>query len=317
MTWDLNPLLRMSENEPKTSSDSMKSDLSLTDRFFTTLVDEIRQNEPAYLHSTFTVAEIYQSLVPYRTHRDQIGVEMNGDYEDALLRLLAGEGEYLEMESDTARERIRLELRSSNPNTGLYREYAAVGVRVNREKAQEVTGPTSDQKADLPSQADAQEELPVSDEELDELVGRTLGAAARETGEALQLGDLLGEDEDEPARPKKEGSTQARVDDPAPEPETTAVTANHSSQALSRAETPTTPEVEERARPSVLEIPDDIQMDEAPSHCPECTHSLPDRDSLCFCPYCGINVFVLPCKECDEILERGWNFCIACGTGVD
>jgi hypothetical protein len=99
--------------------------------FHAALVDEIRAQQPEYMTSPFTVAEIYQNLVPYATHRDRVGVEMNGDYEDALLRLLAGEGGYLMLESEPALRNLREELESFNPNTGLYREFAAVDVRLN------------------------------------------------------------------------------------------------------------------------------------------------------------------------------------------
>jgi len=103
-------------------------------RFYGALVDEIRAQRPDYLTGPFTVAEIYQNLVPYGVHRDRIGVEMNGDYEDALLRLLAGKGSYLILESDTALRNLREELELPNPNTGLYREYAAVEVRLNADR---------------------------------------------------------------------------------------------------------------------------------------------------------------------------------------
>lgn len=101
--------------------------------FHKVLVEEIRTKRPDYLRGPFTVAEIYQDLVPYPTHRDRIGVEMNGDYEDALIRLLAGEGGYLVLESEHALRELRSELQSKNPNTGVYREYAAVDVRLNPE----------------------------------------------------------------------------------------------------------------------------------------------------------------------------------------
>lgn len=101
------------------------------DRFVQVLSDEIEKSAGSPADLQFTVAEIYQRLIPYRTHRDRLGVEMNGDYEDALLRLLAGEGEFLLLESEAARNRIRQELAQSNPNTGIYREFAAVGVRLN------------------------------------------------------------------------------------------------------------------------------------------------------------------------------------------
>jgi hypothetical protein len=100
-------------------------------RFHGALVEEILARRPEYLHAPFTVAEIYQNLVPYGTHRDHIGVEMNGDYEDALLRLLAGDGGYLILESDPALRALKGELDAPSPNTGLYREFAAVDVRLN------------------------------------------------------------------------------------------------------------------------------------------------------------------------------------------
>jgi len=100
-------------------------------RFHRALVEEIRAKRPEYLDGLFTVAEIYQNLVPYGTHRDRLGIEMNGDYEDALLRMLSGEGGYLILESDAALRALREEVEASNPNTGLYREYAAVDVRLD------------------------------------------------------------------------------------------------------------------------------------------------------------------------------------------
>jgi hypothetical protein len=102
------------------------------ERFHRALIEEIQTHRPEYLTGPFTVAEIYQNLVPYGSHRDRIGVEMNGDYEDALLRLLAGEGGYLILESEPALKDLRAELNTPNPNTGLYREYAAVDVRLNQ-----------------------------------------------------------------------------------------------------------------------------------------------------------------------------------------
>ena len=77
-------------------------------RFHRVLLQEISESRPEYLGKPFTVAEIYQNLVPYRSHRDFIGVEMNGDYEDILLRLLAGEGDYLLLDSEVVRREIQI-----------------------------------------------------------------------------------------------------------------------------------------------------------------------------------------------------------------
>ncbi len=124
----------------------MTLDARIVDRFFQVLVEEIRARHPEYLERSFTVAEIYQSLVPYRTHRDRIGVELNGDYEEALLGMLVGDPPYLKLESEPARERIRRELASKNPNTGIFREYAALGVRLSSDRlpdAEEEAGTTT------------------------------------------------------------------------------------------------------------------------------------------------------------------------------
>jgi hypothetical protein len=127
-------------------------------RFHSALLEEILARRPEYLHAPFTVAEIYQNLVPYGTHRDRIGVEMNGDYEDALLRLLAGEGGYLFLESAPALRALREEMASSNPNTGLYREYAAVDVRLNPALLAVARGHSSPAVAD-PSESVSMEDL--------------------------------------------------------------------------------------------------------------------------------------------------------------
>lgn len=129
------------------------------DRFYRVLVEEIRERSPEYLENPFTVAEIYQSLVPYRSHRDRIGIEMNADYEDALLRLLAGEGEYLTIDSRAARQQIREELDSLNPDTGVYRDFAAVEVELNQDMLpdQEADQPASDDGEGHPAETDFRE----------------------------------------------------------------------------------------------------------------------------------------------------------------
>ena len=45
------------------------------ERFHRALIEEIQTQRPEYLTGAFTVAEIYQNLVPYGSHRDRIGVD--------------------------------------------------------------------------------------------------------------------------------------------------------------------------------------------------------------------------------------------------
>ena len=101
-------------------------------RFHRALMEALKERDPEHVGRPFTVAEIYQDLVPYALYREALGVEINGDYEHALLRLLAGEDDLVELESEAALNEIRRELESNNPNTGLYREFAAVDARLNR-----------------------------------------------------------------------------------------------------------------------------------------------------------------------------------------
>lgn len=78
-----------------------------------------------------TVAEVYERLVPYREVRGQLGVELIGDYEHALLRLLAGEGSLLRVESPHARAAIRHEAASDFPSVGVFRQFAESTVAVD------------------------------------------------------------------------------------------------------------------------------------------------------------------------------------------
>jgi len=231
-------------------------------RFHRVLVDALRRRDPEHLSRPFTVAEIYQDLVPYSANREALGVEMNGDYEHALLRLLAGEGDYLEMESEHALREIQEELESVNPNTGLYREFAAVDVRLNPSRvpapgdegvhAQALAEPVSTEDDEVADAAADVDEAGPSDGDFIQNV--PLGAFAS----VIPLDPEMVE----------------------PEPETEAVSRSTS----------------------------------VPDVCRWCRETLPKRDNLNFCPFCGTDVKLVPCVSCGEALEPEWRFCIACGT---
>ncbi len=268
----------------------MRTNVQLVERFHRVLVDEIRKGAPAYLRTSFTVAEIYQSLIPYRTHRDRLGVEMNGDYEDALLRLLGGEGEFLLLESEPARARIRKELQSANPNTGIYREFAAVGVRLNPILIPE---PESGNGRTGSSGEGAKPEQ-TSFEALTEASGAGFEAEGRPAGDAESAPVATGEGVGEATSgPGEEGVRRSAGRAPAAR----AASAPSGAKGKGAAPGATLP-----------------ASDGPPASCPECNLALPDRASLRFCPHCGVNVFLVPCADCGEELERSWRFCLACGT---
>jgi hypothetical protein len=101
------------------------------DRLYRRLADTLRREHSGSLDRPVTVAEIYQHLVPYRAVRSELGFSELAEYEHTLLRLLAGEKDYAQVDIPQARDDFRRELRAPNPLLGLYRDYAAVGVRVN------------------------------------------------------------------------------------------------------------------------------------------------------------------------------------------
>lgn len=99
------------------------------DRMFRRLVQNIRNGYPEYLTHPFEVSELYQNLIPYRHNRREMGLETNEDYEVALCRLLTGERGYLGVDESLAAT-VRRELATSNPNTAIFREFAASRVAI-------------------------------------------------------------------------------------------------------------------------------------------------------------------------------------------
>jgi hypothetical protein len=267
----------------------MLNEQGVIHRFHQTLVREMYARDPQRLGSPFTVAEIYQDLVPYRTHRDKLGVEMNADYEHALLRLLAGEDDLLALESETARKEIREELESPNPNTGLYRDFAAADVRLNLDKldAALLVDPTASGPGEERTMVENRklEEASVEpEEELEEdLDDELLGADAAPSADADLAEDATEEELDS-------GESLHQVSERQPHP---------------------------RARRGVQAPADAPAEDDLPfDNCPWCREKLPQRPGVRFCPFCGSNVRLIPCPACGEELELNWRFCVACGTEV-
>lgn len=264
------------------------------ERLYEVLAEEIRANRPDLLDRSFTVAEIYQELVPYRTHRDRIGVEMNGDYEHALLRLLAGEGGHLRLESEAARRRLREELESVRPDTSIYRNFAACEVRMADEGREEGGGP------DRVGEGSGRGAPRPEDEAL-----RAPGAGAEPVpereGGTPDEGSAAGNGADDAAF--EEARSLFGISDEEPDEEPIRP-----------------PDAEEGEKAEVAaagEAPAGNGADEEdPGPCAWCRELLPARDDLRFCPFCGSRVDLVPCPDCGAEVESDWHFCVACGTEV-
>src|SRR4051812_42137132 len=57
------------------------------ERMYRHLVRTIRTSFPQYLTQPFEVGELYQTILPYRLHRRELGLETNQDYEHTLVDL--------------------------------------------------------------------------------------------------------------------------------------------------------------------------------------------------------------------------------------
>ncbi len=93
------------------------------DRLFLQLIRNLAELDPSRVHGPVEVAELYQKLVPYRTHRTHLGLDTNQDYEMTVLRLLAGERSYALLEPAEARAAIQKEIAGVNPDPGFFKRF--------------------------------------------------------------------------------------------------------------------------------------------------------------------------------------------------
>ena len=114
---------------------------------------------------SLTIADVYLRLIPYRTVRAELEVLEFAAYEHGLLRLLAGEGDFVEVRDARAREEIQRELASVNPLLGIYRDYAdaevvVVGGAAVPAPPPEPVEPLVEPSAELPAEPSDPAELP-------------------------------------------------------------------------------------------------------------------------------------------------------------
>ncbi len=112
------------------------------DRVFHRLVSNIRHRHPEYLTLPFTVQELYETLIPYRHHRRELGIETNQDYEIAVTRLLSGERDYLHADQEM-RDKLQTELKETNIDPGAFREFAGSKVSLAPEALRRIKALTA------------------------------------------------------------------------------------------------------------------------------------------------------------------------------
>ena len=273
------------------------------ERFIEALVQEITDTRPEYLPTPFTVAEIYLNFVPYRSHRALIGVEMNGDYEEALLQMLSGEGDCLLVDSSVARQEMQRELAGPNPNTSLFHEFAAADVRLHPRRVPLDVGRGSEVGA---------AEVPDADT-IDPEMASTVGGAA----------ELEAEKELEAERELEVGGTgPAKPTAPPPEDiEPVEVLRSEPGRSdedgvVGHIETASAPSPVSHEPASAGNVSTDGQPSDVLTVCRWCREALPACESVNYCPFCGSDLRPSPCQECGEAMEARWHFCISCGADV-
>ncbi|MGK7311319.1 MAG: zinc ribbon domain-containing protein [Candidatus Longimicrobiales bacterium M2_2A_002] len=123
-------------------------------RLYRALVEALRRRDhPA--GEPVKVADLYDDLIPYRAVRSRLGVELNADYEHALLRLLAGEHHGVRLEPADARDELRRELDSPYPDVGAYRRFS--GSRVWVELPDRPHSPEEPEEPEEPGLSEASE----------------------------------------------------------------------------------------------------------------------------------------------------------------
>lgn len=105
----------------------MESAVDDVERMYRHLVHIIRTKFTPLLSQPFEVGELFQTILPYRLHRRELGLQSNQDYERVLLELLAGPRGYLVVD-DRMRDVLAAQLESATPNPAVIRDYASAHV---------------------------------------------------------------------------------------------------------------------------------------------------------------------------------------------
>jgi double zinc ribbon protein len=253
------------------------------DRVFHRLVSNIRHRHSEYLTLPFTVQELYETLIPYRHHRRELGIETNQDYEIAITRLLSGERDYLQADQEM-RDKLQAELASPHMDPGAFREFANSKVSLAPEALRRIRALT------VPADSGA--------------------AAPADSASAGKGSELAAKAASPAAQSQQQGTTTAKSPEAASSTSTPGITATF---PLSPTPTQPRPETTAELAPSAISSLVNVSV---PEGCPFCGGTLPEGRAIVYCPHCGNNLSVSRCPACGGELEKGWKFCVTCGRAV-
>jgi hypothetical protein len=265
------------------------------DRMYRHLVRTIRSRFPQYLGQPFDVGELYQTILPYRHYRRELGLETNDDYEITLTELLSGARDYLVVD-DHMRDVLKAALAATNPDPSAFKQFATVHVSLSPAALRSLeAGPAVD-----PGTPDIA--MPFASSTSEQLARAAAPPAAAPSASAASTATA---------------PMSATVPPPAPAPPPSAPPRISTKQtAPSVVATPNTPP----AVASIARLSGGISapgtgsiVPNAGERCRSCDGELPEGRAITFCPHCGQNLTTMNCPACGSELELGWNFCPTCG----
>jgi hypothetical protein len=258
------------------------------DRMYRHLVRVIRSRFPQHLAQPFTVADLNQTILPYRLHRRELGLDTNDDYEITLTELVSGSRDYLIVD-DQLRDTLGAALGEVNPDPSAFKQFAQAVVALSPSALRSLDIGL-DESAALPSASPTPAEP------------HAAPAPAPRAAAAPP-----------PQRPKQRPAAPPAAP-PAPGPPPVSPprpAAGAAPQAPTPKTTPAaipTPTTTTKTSGGVR-----VVVPKAGDRCRSCSEPLPTGRPITFCPHCGQNVTTLNCPACGSELELGWKFCPSCG----
>ncbi len=258
------------------------------EKLFRHLVRVLSEGERDRSREPIEIAEIYQTILPYRRFRGVLQIESNQDYEMILLRLLSGEGGLASVDPVEAQDALSEEANAVNPNPGAFRDYAAAKVYLNINAIQSYTDDSDPYAPPSPVQERAE---PISPEPSSSF------------------------------EPPVQNATPEINPSPTAQPYAAPETQQQPFATKQPPRPVTLPFVPEP--PATVSPPPGLERgpvftggEVRTSTCPSCDRGLPTRRKIKFCPYCGKDVSKRACRSCGSDVGVDWEFCVECGTNA-
>lgn len=236
----------------------------------------------------FTIAEIRDTVLPYRASRKSLGVDSMEDYDTALLTFLAGTAGRATLDDPALTKVFLHESRGSNPDLSLLAIHGAALFRLDPASVANVL-------AELAAAEAAAAVAPAGDAgEAGEATSSAAPAAESTPAPVVPVSELVQAPPPAPSRSDRLPTSAPRVGPP-PRP----------APAPAPAPEPEPPIAESISLASL-----------APVMCLYCGGSLPVGRQVKFCPHCGQNQQGFHCPACSTEAEPGWKHCVSCGSAL-